>query len=464
MIVDDLFAFEKESGVFDIEDCNGIKLWSIFRYEISDNNNFSFIKNTIDLKKYNRKNILFYKIIKYFISGKLVTLFFRKICYYIDFFRFHFSKHYDYLFFMNGRNVKNGKRFDRNLYDLLQIAGEKKSLIFESSSVITEKNCIGIKWLYKTRPYDFNLYQKFLTKNIESIPVDEEYIEKLYSKIVNYFGNDLINKEILSYTYKRFYCDFNFWTEVLKKHKIKKVFFVSNGILKGFIYAAKKLNIPIYEAQHGNIVREHINYSYPTDIDNLESKVIMPDKILGFSKYWFDNVYCPSENIAIGNNYFAEKAELKENRESMLVIISDIFGHDLCEQLLAVVKEWKGTVIIKLRPGEYDSSDWYKQCFVECNNVKIICGELTITQLLSETKILVTSASTCAWEALNSGIPVIICKLALWESMQDLIGIGGAIFCDKISDINFSKINYSIKPITFFEPLNVELAKQIIKN
>jgi len=108
-----------------------------------------------------------------------------------------------------------------------------------------------------------------------------------------------------------------------RNKKPTHLFVVVSAFREPIIAAAKSLNIPTYELQHGSPARGKLQYDYSSGL----TKVTFPDYFLSFSDFWTKEVVLPIDKqkvIAFGYPYLAKKFADYEatEKENLLIIIS----------------------------------------------------------------------------------------------------------------------------------------------
>ena len=200
-IVAQFLAFEKKNNLFDLQDSKGTYYWDIIRYYVCVK--LRYQEDPL-IKKKQRKNYLL--ILKRILDFFLIF--------------FTYSKK-QYLFYLASRdNDTHKKNIDRNLkasYDLLK---EKKLLLIESFN----PNLKGTYFLPQ------NIYYKLFRKKYFDFT-------NVLNLLNNSFGETKISNEYLNTVLNHYYSDLSFFKNILKRHKVEKIFMIQNGIQKGLIKA-----------------------------------------------------------------------------------------------------------------------------------------------------------------------------------------------------------------------------------
>lgn len=98
------------------------------------------------------------------------------------------------------------------------------------------------------------------------------------------------------------------------------------GFKKGMVSAARDLNIPTVEIQHGYVGRGHLAYWYPHLEQSLKLGTIT-DYFFTFSDYWSNNISYPTrKRISIGNDFYhIEKSFSKQKNKLMVTSVMRMF-------------------------------------------------------------------------------------------------------------------------------------------
>ena len=123
-------------------------------------------------------------------------------------------------------------------------------------------------------------------------------------------------------------------------------------------FAAKSINIPTIELQHGSPARGKLNYDYSSGI----RKELFSNWFLSFGEYWQKGCRFSIENnniISYGFPYLnSQKMQyskiLKENR---MVVISQPVITKLTEFAIQISKKFSNKVIVEYKPHPAEYSD-----------------------------------------------------------------------------------------------------------
>lgn len=427
----EFFDFEVKNKLFDIKDNRGNYIWDIFRTEV-----FSACA-------YPPENI-----------NHAVSLQFSKFFYSIKsmFYTLFPTKRYNF-FFMQSRDNLDGKLFDRNSYDIYCLLNPKDCFLYETYFSKKKKIYKQAEGTLMLRGLMFKMFSKF-------VKVDTEVAIKIYELLKNNFENFNLTEEYFFNLYKGFYFDLWFYTKLFKFHGAKRIFF--EGEYKGVCCAAKKLNLTLIEVQHGTLTFASTSYSYPKYPD-LETKTYRSKLITAMSDFWFSECYMPMQKIILGNNFFSQTVT-KKDAEFILVISNHIIGTDMTRLIKEVAFESGEKFIFKLHPTEYTNVQFYKNEFRNFENVDVYTNETDLHELLSHTKKMLTAGSTCVYESLQSGIPVILYELHNFHYQhKNVFNHQGIRLCDSAEKLkSLLKQDWQFEPTIFFQPFDKEKALKML--
>ncbi len=226
-------------------------------------------------------------------------------------------------------------------------------------------------------------------------------INKLIKRASVYFS--ISRKYILIISYKTAeFCTGYFLVNLLLKNlKIKKIFLVNRAIFMPFIAVAKKMNIQVYELQHGITHSETELYTgeYQKEID--------PDIFLNFGSKWIGNQFSvPLEKqINIGwayNSWLLTKVNVKIKNNSVLVVSSPAISNQIIKTTLQLANKYKDYFFnIRLHPQEALSKR-QKEILINIPNISVVDNQ-NVDSLISvlEHQFVIGENSSVIYEALN---------------------------------------------------------------
>jgi len=434
----EFLSFEKEQGLFDLQDNQGTYIWDIIRFDIYINLMWNFEAKAPKKRSLGDRIGLMKKQVSA-LSNFLLT-----------------RKEHINFFFLASRNKRDGKLFDQNAIDVVQFFEADDRFLFESFFSVNEEPLLP-RSIFNT-PQE--LYRKIHRSG--SIFDYEQINDRLKTK----FGKSPLSVQKLELLVNNYYSDLTFFTRTFSRLKVKRVFLTQNGIQKGLLAAAKRLNIKSYEFQHGIVDAAHIAYNYPL-IDYLDKQVHLPDIIFSLSKFWFKDAFLPGVQIfPLGNNYFSQPIlPLQSGAKAITVVSADVFGLALLEFLYSCLTAGllvdKG-IYFKLHPNQFAEKEFYKAKFRSYPQVQVISNEYGIGDLLNKTETVLTIQSTAVYEALQGGRKVILLKESTYMRHQDVFSNENLFLVRTLGEFE-QALGSGIKKtedIEFFSAYNVDILKE----
>jgi len=414
---------EESCALFDYKE-RGIPIWEIFRHYIYMRIYFPHQSTDTDLKKTKKSLYFYFNGLKILLYSVFSWVFYKKTN----------------LLFECVRNVDT----EGHLFDIVS-----ENIIQELMPDILIVECVRVaqkkRYKYKAEYNFVNVVCSFLrTKHCLS----QEIFLNIENAIDTTFGKNKITYEELNHLYIQFQKQYKYYKSYFKYKKPKRVFFIQNGIQKGMICAAKHLNIPIFELQHGTPP----GYVYPSNIKENDDRIIVPDAILTFSSYWGKNVNLPTLTIPIGNDFFAERTTCPEDH-SILFISSSIHGDCLSEFVVEFARlHPEITINFKLHPSEFRKDDFYKKMFSLYDNIHIFKNELPVKTLSARSSLVVLIASTVFFEALHTNAKVGVYKKLDYESLSDYFTLPNVYLLDSVEDLHHAYcVEKKENTISFFD-------------
>ena len=429
-------VFEKmevENGLFKLRTKDGIFFWDIARYTIFNHVYRKFINLDDSYDTKHRKNFKEYLIISKNLINDIKYL--RK------------SREKEYLFYINSRTVLDGKYIDLVSHDLLSRL-EEHSFIIESFPIKTGfYSNSGLRLIKR-----FNKLIHLTQKEPVSQKVDR-IIKTTFS--INVSLNNLVTQIINDFRIEKSY-----YRNLLIRLGSTKVFFIHNGVQKALIAAANDLNIKTIELQHGAINEFHPLYHYPsTIIKEIPSYIIIPDFFLTFSDYWNKATNYPAKTkIPIGNSHYYNKSIMDLKEKSGVTFISANIYQTKIEEYIDFILEHCPTVHLnlKLHPNQLNNKDRILRKYTNSNNVSVYYNEITVSELLKKTQIVVLISSTVAYEAIQTGSRVVIIKDADSYFLKDLFTHPSVYLIEQPDDLLRLELKEPVNT-TYFEKFDEHL-------
>ena len=227
------------------------------------------------------------------------------------------------------------------------------------------------------------------------------------------------------------------YKRLFKKTNPKLFFMVCSYGYEGIIAAAKELNIPVVELQHGIIHKNHFGYIYNKNLLKYREKFLVPDFLLLYDKRTKDLLvktsFFDKDKIFVTGNprieYWNSKAKDSKNKleENIFVALEGDDEHVLkfLDKGIGILKE-RGTRVkirLKLHPGEVEylkEINELKDKYPEY--VEILSpSSLNLYENILKSKFHVSVSSTTHFEAINLNTPTLVLKLPGWRNVEDLI-------------------------------------------
>lgn len=298
----------------------------------------------------------------------------------------------------------------------------------------------------KIRYYDLvlllaSLFRKFKIAKNKFSKDDVALITKVNDRIRQVFNVDVelfakVSGSILSRKSQVPICRL-----LLKKINPKLVNIICSYGKENIIDAAKTLNIPIVELQHGFISANHFGYSFPGP---QRTKRSFPDYLLTFGDIWNSVADFPisaDKVISVGYPYLEK--EIKEfsdikKKDQVVFISQGTVGKEMSK--LAVDLSCKidplYKVIYKLHPGEYSRWRTEYPWLVNSNVMVVEDDSYPLYKIFAESKVQVGVNSTAIFEGLAFGLNTVLIPLGLGlEGMQILLDNKMAVSADSAKDI-----------------------------
>ncbi|MBO9731726.1 MAG: hypothetical protein J7623_24005 [Chitinophaga sp.] len=299
----------------------------------------------------------------------------------------------------NARNKSSdNKFFDQNLDDVLKRL-HKEAFILETFEA-------------KKSAYQYpqsNYYNIGLLRRILQRFYKRDDYTSLLNLINTTFGScPGLDNQYLNNLINGFKFDYGFYKRIIKRKQVKAIFITQNGIQKGLFAAGRDLGVPVIEYQHGLIERAHIAYSYNERISYPALSICLPAYFFSFSEYWTKLLFYPVGTIMpIGNTSFYKSLLMQavegKQPEGLTVVSANIYGEQLKEFILAFLKLDNHTMVyFKLHPNQWNEAAFYAAAFESFDTVSVITNEMSMGQLVQQTKATLVIKSTAIYEALQA--------------------------------------------------------------
>lgn len=254
----------------------------------------------------------------------------------------------------------------------------------------------------------------------------------------------------------------------LKRTKAKRVILVSRYVFNPFIYRAKKMNVPVFELQHGATIGATPLYSgsYNTVID--------PDYFLSFGEKWRATHFSIPDHRMINIGWAYSKwlelknvnIDLEEIENSILVVSSPAQTDYVIETILTFANEFSNyQFYLRLHPQEQLSVSQL-DLINNKNNVMLDDTKLESTLAVLKYKYVLGVMSTVLYEAVAQDKRVGVLQSNVSQNSK-VTSPAGALFSIRTSQDFKLFLSYhpkGDKKLEAFSRFNVELFKNEVLN
>ena len=435
------FEMENKFNLFDLRLNNKYPLWDVVRFYVwmrLHNTNYNVLSSSSKSRS-SIKNLL-----KSFFS--LRKIFFNK---------------YDNFFYSCSRIPNNNNEYFDPYFEKIKNLVPGKWICYET--MIGKPKYFNFHNVFDITTYlkiVFNFYFKFLCL-IDNRHKNE--INQIYISCKEIYGVNHINTLETKMIITHFLFELKWYKFLLKHLRIKKIFY--HGFSKSLMQAARELNIPFYEFQHGEITDASICYIYPKNIRN----IITPDKFFTYSETWTAKKNIPYNSVAIGSiNDYSIIIKQPKIFNSIVIISSPFQSSKLTELAFELNKKDSNILIYyKLHPMEFDNYDYYHTLFYKHKMIKLVELKYTIFDVLSLSNNFILSYSTTLYELLNFNKNVYLFRDTNYDQNGLLNGDLDVPIFDSIEtfmEIRNNSLESNVKQTIYFKPFNVDLFKSSISD
>jgi len=432
---DQFIEFEKTHDAlqWQIENVNAWRLvrFDIFQELVSERNLFEFAHPQLKSRKRNIK--------KYLDNIKSILLknHFRKL------------KKNIFLFLPHNRNI-NGK--DIYSHELMSHIGfENLNILYPTTPSAPYPDAMILGWPA------LKIAMNNITMNRLNRDPYKKYrndIQKFSDEFRTFFKSNIKIEKIISRELYRFQTYEITYTKILKRLAPKAVIMVTHYSHMAMINAARTLNIPTYEIQHGTISTNHMGYYFPHD----DTPPYMPDTLLCHGDHWTRKPPLPKslETKVIGAAHVSKLINSPKDKIKNQVLIfsqgtvaTDLFAFAI--ETANMADEYK--IIYRLHPSEIRSA--YPASGLP-GNFEIRDNSATFFDDLTQSEFIATVYSTTIYEAMACGAKGIVIGLNGHNAVHDIIDNGDAKLA-KTPD-NFLKVLKTASPCKnpekYYAPVN----------
>lgn len=282
-------------------------------------------------------------------------------------------------------------------------------------------------------------------------------IKAFSNQFRTYFKSDIKIEKIIRRELNRFQTYETAYTKLLKRAKPKAVIMVTHYAHMAIISAARKLNIPTYEIQHGTISTNHMGYYFPHD----DAPPYMPDTFLCHGEHWTQKPPLPKslDTRILGAAHVSQLTNApKEKIKDQILIFSqgtvakDLFAFAI--ESAKLLNEYK--IIYRLHPSELPSSYQIENI---PENLKICSNASTFFNDLTQSEFIATVYSTTIYEAMACGAKGIVIGLNGHNAVKDIIDNGDAQLAKTPKDFKNALMHSKPckNPEKYYAPFNKEV-------
>lgn len=297
---------------------------------------------------------------------------------------------------------------------------------------------------------------------------DIKKLQEIQDGFEKEFGNQAISVKQVDRTVRTWRCRYAICRRILKVKMPPLVCVVVSTAHCSLIMAAKSLNIPTLELQHGSPVRGKLNYDYTSGVQ----KRSFPDSFAAFGGFWSSRVQLPIPKdriFSIGFAYFSRQvgAYVDVEKSNRLIILSQAtVARELVDfacKLGSVLGD-RCEVVFKPHPQENQNDvERYKR-HLESNGVIVAKREDDLYWLLATAKWQLGVYSTALFEGIGLGAACFILKAGGHHYMSDLVENKLARQVETPEDIDLS---YSVADSDInwlFRSVNGSAIKKLLKS
>lgn len=438
------FLMEKKHKLFEIRTPDGLPVWDIIRYMVSYYLAYKDFNISINNPSKSKLALLFEK---FFYAIRSVFTFL--LCFW--------KKTPNFQFGVSKIKNANGQYYDP-YYDSIKDITPGEFIFYESvinkNNYSKENRCFDILPLVKKTACIIPGYFSGLNEK-NAIVYDQ-----ITNALVDFFEVELIDEAEIKKMLNEFRIEYWFYKWFLKFKKVERVFVTQNGVQKALFKAAKELNIPTYEFQHGDIVSSTLLYNYGNSEFNVNDNIIYPKVLFTFSDIWELDKYIPSKCIEIGSHHLRFKS-VKEStkKKGITIITSNEYNEVLQDLAIEIADAFKNTkVFYKLHPSQFDNLLEQQKFFYNHENIEVVAINMNISDLLSVSDEFVVIYSTVMYEVLQAGKKIYILKLSNYRAFKNYFDLPNVYLFDDAKDLLLLRkdvIEESNNTIpVFFKPFN----------
>ncbi len=280
-----------------------------------------------------------------------------------------------------------------------------------------------------------DIQSKLGIRKIRITKRETDVMDQVQSEILSRFNVKLNIRNLVLLNLRQRKTSLPLYLALLKRISPKIIVLAVSYGKEDLIEAAKILNIPTAELQHGVIYPMHLGYSFS---GAHATKLTFPDYLLVFGDYWANVADYPISKdkvVSVGYPYMdieREKVSNNIKKKQILIISQGGIGNAISKftvELSHLVGE-EYNIIYKLHPREAEG--WKKRYpeLLDTDVTVIDRTDIPLYQLFSESSIQIGVSSTALYEGLVFGLRTFLIDAPSVEFFDNLISSG---FAHKVS-------------------------------
>jgi hypothetical protein len=292
-------------------------------------------------------------------------------------------------------------------------------------------NLIGLRW-NKSKNEELQIAK---LKLLNILKIELKNYPVLFDKIVEEF-----DKIYLNYKVRSFFNEKRIAKKLLRRLTPKIVIITSSEGYYGLIAAAKEIEIPVIEFQHGVQDKYHPQYNWPEFLKNRKHELMIPDSMFLFGAYWKEillkhRFWKKKELLPIGLSYIDDITNNTKKKNfgiAVYVYTSNIVVRPKAlaffKEVLIIAKKMKLGIRInvKLHPSEDSEYMHYLKLQKEFPAYFKVYyhSEKGLFEHFAESDVHLSTYSASIFESLAIGTPTALLDFGGKEFFGDLIDKG----------------------------------------
>jgi len=318
-----------------------------------------------------------------------------------------------YIFLTIQRTRRESCLFDNysdHLYDL--VSEEAVAIELMNKEAISYRKILSGQ---KTRIPSVAVGRLHNKKELSQIVVTIETI------ILKHFGVRIDALRLIEVPIHTFRENRNYYRKLFAKFRPKVIICINSGFFCGMFSAAREMQVPTIELQHGASSFRTIFWSYPKSIPASHPGLSLPTAYLTYSDFWNRNTHYPVRySNSIGSDYFYQKP-IAGNDNGVLIVSSYMYRESLLSLALDLADlDKEKNIYFKLHPHEFNQKDAVVAACGGKENIIVVCGEIEFPELFKLCNYVVGVHSTTLYIALQARKKVCLFKRANYFWHDDI--------------------------------------------